>query len=197
MTLAELTSCVAERWSPQIGDPNLRGWLTVGSYLLCFVLAVAVLRRAGPHVARGLWALIAVLMLFLAVNKQLDLQSAITATGRCLAYAQGWYANRRTAQLAFIAALLGMVLIALLIGLVSLRGRVLRNGLALIGLAVTCGFVMVRAVGFHHFDYFLGTRILGTTANFVFENTGLALIAINAVLLLRMGYRRSSRIAHG
>lgn len=42
-----------------------------------------------------LWLLIALMFIFLGINKQLDLQSALTEAGRILAIKQGWYAARR------------------------------------------------------------------------------------------------------
>ena len=63
----------------------------------------------------------------------------------------------------------------------------LKNGLALIGLAVLCGFVLVRAVGFHHVDMLLSMDFANFQFNFWFENAGLLLIAINALMLLRRG----------
>ena len=49
---------------------------------------------------------------------------------------------------------------------------------------VLAGFVMVRAIGFHHVDALIGQRHLGVSANFVFENAGLVLIALNAAAIL-------------
>jgi len=56
--------------------------------------------------AQSNWALLALLMAFLAINKELDLQSAFTVAGRCLAKAQGWYEERRDFQRHFIFALI-------------------------------------------------------------------------------------------
>lgn len=186
-SLAALRSCIAQCWTPTIGDPDITGWLTVIAYLVCMVLAMAVWRRRPPHAARGLWGGIAGLMAFLALNKQLDLQTALTATGRCMAQAQGWYDNRWLVQIAFIAVLLLVTLGALLIAFRSLRGRMRGNGLALVGLTVLCGFVLVRAVGFHHVDRLISMDFASIKFNFLFENAGLVLIALNAVLLLRRG----------
>lgn len=177
-------SCTTAAWQPRIGDPDATGWLTVLAYLLCFVLAAQVWRRLRGHRGRSFWALIAVLMIFLAVNKQLDLQSALTALARCMAQAEGWYDSRRIVQVAFIAGLLWLMLSGLIIALHTLRGRLLRDGAALLGLAVLCSFVAVRAVGFHQMDALIGHRHLGVSTNYLFENTGLLLIALNAIALL-------------
>ncbi len=185
--LAALRACIARDWTPTIGDPEITGWLTVISYLVCLVLAIMVLRRRPTRAARGLWLLIAVLMAFLAVNKQLDLQTALTATGRCVARAQGWYDSRQAVQLAFIAGLLAGVALTLAWATKTLRGQMRGNGLALVGLAVLCGFVLVRAVGFGHVDRLINMDFANVRFNFWFENAGLLLIAVNAIWLLRRG----------
>ena len=186
-SFAALRACVARDWTPKIGDPEITGWLTVLSYVICLWLALMVLRRRAKGGVRGRWLSIAALMAFLGLNKQLDLQTALTATGRCMAQAQGWYDQRYLVQLAFIAGLVLGVALALIWAAKTLRGAMRRNGLALFGLAVLCGFVLVRAVGFHHFDWLISMDFATVRANFWFENTGLVLIAINAIWLLRRG----------
>lgn len=183
MTVEGMIGCVSGDWMPGIGDPNLTGLLTVLAYLICFVLAFRVWKQGWS--GRGFWGLTALLMAFLAINKQLDLQSALTAAGRCAARAQGWYGDRRAVQAEFIAGLLALVVVCLLAGLWLQRRHLRRNGLAMIGLAILAGFVMIRAVGFHHIDQMLGIRTFGLSANYLLENAGLLLIAINAVTLLR------------
>jgi len=81
---------------------------------------------------------------FLAVNKQLDLQSFLTALGRCDARLQGWYETRRPA-----------------------------------------GYVLVRAVSFHHMDTLINTRLLDVRLKSVFELSGLVLILWGAWRMLR------------
>lgn len=185
----EVQTCTAQRWSPVIGDPNVTGWLTVAAYLTCALLAVAVAGRAGAGRQRRFWMLTALAMAFLAVNKQLDLQSALTAVGRCVAQMQGWYGARRGFQLHFIEGLLVALTAILALGLYRMRHDLRRNGLALLGLAVVAGFVAVRAVGFHHIDALINTRVLSLRFNFIFEVSGLVLIALNAVALLRRAGR--------
>lgn len=182
---AALHACVAAGWSPGIGDPDAAGWLTVGSYGLCLCIAIAVLWRGPAGAARGLWGAIAVLMAVLGVNKQLDLQSALTAAGRCLARIQGWYEARGEVQLAFILGLLVAAGMSLGWAAGRLRGRLSSNGAALLGLAVLSAFVLVRAVGFHHVDRLISMDLGRLRCNFLFENAGLALIALNGAWLLR------------
>lgn len=186
LNASELWACANLRWSLGIGDPTVAGWVTVGSYGLCILLAALILRREAPATERLFWGVILVMMVLLGINKQLDLQTLLTAAGRCIARDHGWYRERRAFQADFIRALLAATAILLSIGLWLLRRHLRRNGLALLGLAFVAGFVAIRAISFHHFDAFINSRtLLNLRFNFVLENAGLLLIAVNAVALLR------------
>ncbi len=191
--LGRLQTCVFDRWSPKIGDPSAAGWLTVTAYVTCALLALLVLRRLGGGRARTFWVLTCIVMAFLAVNKQLDLQSALTATGRCISRLQGWYEDRRIFQRHFIQSLLLVVGMMLAVGLYLMRHALKRHGLALLGLAVVAGFVAVRAVGFHHFDSVINMRVQDVRVNVIFELSGLVLIAVNALALLALNRRRQGK----
>lgn len=144
------SACVTDRWQLVIGDPNPTGWAIAATYALAAAAAMIVLRRAPfdpvhRRQAQVLWGMIALLMTALALNKQLDLQSLMTALGRCLAQEQGWYVNRRIVQRDFI---FGLIALAALIGAAMfwmLRGMILQNLLPLLGLAALAGFVLIRA----------------------------------------------------
>jgi hypothetical protein len=181
-----LQACTFARWSPTIGDPTPAGWLTVGAYALCALLALLVLRRrcGGSARAQAFWLFLCLAMAFLAVNKQLDLQSLLTATGRCISRQQGWYEDRRAFQRVFIEALLGLIVLMLAASLYWMRRDLRRNGLALLGLVAVAGFVAVRAVGFHHFDEVINLRVRDIRFNVIFELAGLVMIAVNALVLL-------------
>lgn len=187
--LSQITTCTLNRWSPQIGDPTIWGWITVAAYALCALLAILVAWRAGQGRERQFWVMMTVLMAFLAVNKELDLQSALTAMGRCMAQLQGWYAERRIVQRQFILVLLVVTLIGLLWGLFLMRRHLVSHGVAILGLATVAGFVAIRAVGFHHFDSLINMRVMDLRLNFIFEVSGLILIALNAVALLVVSRR--------
>jgi hypothetical protein len=85
------------QWRPGIGDPTPLGWATVVAYLAaswaCCRAAAAERRSAhrGRNSTRPFWSSLGLLLLLLGLNKQLDLQSALTAFGRRLAREQGWY----------------------------------------------------------------------------------------------------------
>lgn len=179
-----LLACMARDWRPEIGDPEITGWLTVLVYLLAFALSLRVALQGRGQPGNAFWVGLAGLLLFLTLNKQLDLQTALTAFGRCISHAQGWWEYRRPVQLVFILALLAAMVWAMRRVRGQMTRRMLRrNRLALAGLGVLCAFVLMRAVGFHLVDSLIGLRIVGIPLNFVLENIGLILIAINAFRL--------------
>ncbi len=200
LDLSGLAECTFGRWQPAIGDPTVMGWVTVGAYLATFALSLAVFRRSHPsrRAMRLFWAALVLMMLFLAINKQLDLQSFATAAARCVAKMQGWYEQRRAFQ---IKVVLAMAAAAVLLGgffFWQLRHDLGRNLVALIGMTFVFGFVLVRAVGWHDFDALIDARIARVRLNWVLELSGLVLISANAALLLRsrriMRARRRRRV---
>jgi hypothetical protein len=181
-------TCAFTQWSPGLGDNTAAGWLTVVAYLAaalsCAWAARALYGAAGPNRRERLfWWIAAGTLLFLAVNKQLDLQSLVTAIGRCHAQLAGWYGIRRSVQWAFIVAVAvgGVVVLGLMAFL--LRGILGRVWPALLGLGFVCVFVVIRAASFHHMDELIGSSALGLRLNWVLELPGPILVA--AVALYR------------
>ena len=186
--------CAFAQWSPGLGDNTLIGWITVLVYLLAALAAGHVARRlVGPDPLhrreRRFWIIVTGLMLALALNKQLDLQSLLTMIGRCHAQLAGWYDIRRRVQEGFIlaVALGGVVTLGVLALL--LRGILGRVWPALAGLSFVCVFVVVRAASFHHVDITLGSSVGGIKLNWLLELPGPTLVALVALHRQR---RRSS-----
>ena len=170
-------------WSPGIGDPTIGGWLTVALYLLASFSCWTSARKIGSPDASSLqerraWRSIAALFIALGINKQLDLQTALTEAGRVLAQIQGWYAQRAFVQLAFIAVVAVTCLLAAATLLIWARHAPIPTWLALIGTVLVLGFVLIRAASFHHMDRFIGTRILGLRWNWILEMSGIGLVLL-------------------
>ncbi len=170
-------------WSPGIGDPSVGGWLTVALYFATAALVWRLLRR-WPRSSTlheiWFWKLLLVALVLLGINKQLDLQSAFTELARLIAIQQGWYAERRQAQVAFIAggAILGLTLLAATTYLIW--GAPRATYWALGGSAALVLFVLVRATSFHHVDELLGRSLAGLRINWLLEWAGLLLIGASA-----------------
>ncbi len=187
-------SCALDRWSPVIGDPTLMGWTTVAVYVLTAILALGVAARAPfPESSlqreRFFWAGLGLVLVALAVNKQLDLQSYLTAIGRCVAKLQGWYQSRRMVQAAFILALVATMAIGAVILRGMMRKTTVGSRLAVVGLLMVLTFVAVRAVGFHHVDALINVKVLHLRMNWVFELIGPIVIAAAGFWLLAVTSR--------
>lgn len=173
-------------WSPGIGDPTIGGWITVllyaGTAWACHrVLSLD--RRQKIILStdeRLIWGLLMVGAILLGINKQLDLQSAMTELAKILAREQGWYTHRRQYQEAFIAAIpiVGLTVLAAAAVLVwKAPGSTLWACAGATGLLV---FIAIRASSFHHVDEMLGWRVGGLPLNWVLEMGSLVVIGWSA-----------------
>src|SRR5688572_4959349 len=147
-----LALTAANRWHPGIGDPTVMGWVTVAAYFfasaLCFRVALVMATRAPLDVrlqSSIFWTAFAVLMAFLGVNKQLDLQTWLTQFGKDLAQQGGWYEQRRSVQAAFVTlvAISGMLALAILTRLTKRTFH--QTWVALTGGLFLGCFILVRA----------------------------------------------------
>lgn len=176
-------------WSPGIGDPSIGGWLTVGLYGLAAWSTYLVrerLRDAGaPADERMLWTIFSIGLICLGVNKQLDLQTALTEIGRWLAHTGGWYESRRAVQFGFIAVT-GLVSLAAFAVLVRHALRLSpATRVATFGVIFVLTFVAIRAASFHHVDQLIGSTLAGLRWNWILEMGGLGVIILGSTLRRR------------
>jgi hypothetical protein len=165
-------------WRPGIGDPTIGGWVTVVLYFFAVWSTWKTAHSVGASSEDHLWRVISILFIALGINKQLDLQTALTELGRMVASEQGWYGERRIVQVWFIIGVaLTCVFIAIIL-LIWARKYPAPTWLALIGMTTVLAFVLIRAASFHHIDKFIGDRILGLKWNWVLEMTGIATVII-------------------
>ena len=170
-------------WRLGIGDPTVMGWLTVVAY---FVVAIFCLREAvharrvrAPSEKLLFWGTLTMLLVFLGFNKQLDLQTLLTLTGRRIAIAQGWYENRQVVQIFFV----GCVAVGGFISVALMRRLVRKHAdlrLPLLGFVVLLVFVVIRAASFHHVDQLINFRMGGVRMNWVLELGAISLVAMGA-----------------
>lgn len=184
--------CFFNTWTPKIGDPNVMGWVTVGAYFIAALLTLLVFFRV-KYISwdeeetrnRIFWLLLVLLLVFLGINKQMDLQTYFTDVGRCMAKMGDWYNGRREVQLIFIVSI-GMLFTLVGVLLVwYFRRNMAQNWLAIIGVSVLMAFILIRAASFHHFDIIINYRFYGIRMNWVLELSGILLICIQAMINLR------------
>lgn len=182
------------RWHLAVGDPTPLGWLTFGAYMLAVILCWrayqssvvgACMQAASSPIEAdrqrllGWWWLgLAALMLLLGLNKQADLQTLLTEVGKDLARTQGWYAERRRVQFAFVAILaLALVTTGFAVAL-ALRSVLRQIWPALLGLALILAFVELRAALFNVLRRESGTDTLQDL--WLLELGGVGLVIWNA-----------------
>lgn len=188
-------------WMPGIGDPTLMGWVTVAAYFTAFFFSVACamladngnsMEKATIH--RRLWCFIALTLLGLGINKQLDFQTLITEVGRVLAKRQGWYEHRKTVQVLFIAAVACGCIYSLLFIWHTVENVWKKNRLALVGMVFLVSFILIRATSSHGVDKMLGLNLSGIKMNCLFELGGIAFIWISSLIHLKHGFRKSRQV---
>ena len=197
---ANLATLVGGVWRPGIGDPSVLGWTTVAAYFAAAGLCAWAARREsrdrrpGRGARPAFWWCLVALLLALGINKQLDLQSFLTMLGRRAAREQGWYAQRRSVQVGFIAGILTMGVLALACAGYAIRRSWRRHGIALAGVMLLACFIAIRAASFHHVDVWLRWPVLGgIRLNVVLELAGIAITALGAVLSARSPARQNPR----
>lgn len=167
------------RWSPGIGDPTIIGWVTVGLYALGAWQSYRLVKRHShlmePREAT-LWRILALGLLALGINKQLDLQSALTEIGRMIAVQQGWYVRRHEVQKEFIYTIAVCAGLAVAGAAIYARKVHAATVLALVGSVCLLAFVVLRAASFHHVDALINSEYIGIKMNWLFEIGGICII---------------------
>ena len=137
------------------GDHTLFGWATVFLYFLACLCTSYQFQLGKTNLENGFfWLGLTLLLIFLGINKQLDLQTNLTQWLRGVSKAHGWYSQRRGLQLVFVS-LMGLAIPLLLIALRAfLYHSWQRYKLTWIGIVLLLVFVLVRAASFHHVDTF-------------------------------------------
>lgn len=176
------------RWQPGIGDPTPLGWATTIAFLVAALICFRTFltTRAIASVLPGskarpfFWLALAAMLLFLGINKQLDLQTWFTQVGKDAAKTQGWYGQRRVYQRYFIYGIAagGVVMVGACFLLV--RGAAYEHLLAVAGMGFLLGFVVIRAASLHHVDTLLRLHVGALRLNHLLENGGTVCVAIAA-----------------
>jgi len=188
-------------WMPGIGDPTFIGWFITAAYLiasgLCGVCAwrtdrISPIFRSRHHCA--FWWCLAVIMLLMGVNKQLDFQCWIIVVGKELALAQGWYSQRRIFQMWFIVgvAISGLILLIWLGWKLKRQWR--QYGLALVGILLLITFVAIRAAPLDQVAGFRGWQPAMRLINTILELAGIGLVGISALMGIYRVTKQAAKI---
>ena len=173
------------QWRPGIGDPTVAGWITVCLYFVTAGLAIYLSKRGTRNhrfAPEGrFWFAIGTIFGFLGLNKQLDLQSAITEIGRILLRLVGWYEYRIVVQLLFVSVFASLLLVCLYYAARAAREFSSRTRIAMFGIVILAFFIAVRAASFHHVDSILGLKWSAVRLNNLLEIGGIVLVLTGAI----------------
>ena len=163
------------------GDGPLRGYLSA-------------YKATTGQLAWRFWTILAFALAVLGLNKQLDLQSFLTAFARGLANSEGWYDRRREFQKLFVVTISLFALFGAATTLVLLRKSSWQIRAAAAGFVLLGAFICVRAASFHHVDRILNSGILGARFNWIIELGGISLVAVSAFGAARTPRRNPSSV---
>jgi hypothetical protein len=174
-------------WRPEIGDPTPMGWLTTIAYALAAYASLSAARRAGrapglPRGSRAIWLLVMMLMAFLGLNKQLDLQALLNESGRILSFKLGLYEQRRELQKWFMVGLLSTSSIVALSTLILFRGFWKQHVLLASGLILSLTYVAMRASSIEHINPAIIPHLENPGPGGLLEIGGIVLILLAALI---------------
>ncbi len=157
-------------------------WVIVGAYALAAILAVFSARAARTSGERRFWWMAALMLLFLCLNKQLDLHTYLTDFFRQMARRQGWYQQRRPIQAAFIVII---AIITLVVGAYLVKFTISASvgvRFTTIGLILLATYIALRAASFHHLDSALGRMVNGVKVHNYVELSCILVVIVGAGL---------------
>ena len=179
-------------WSFESHDP-VWAWIIVGMYSVAALIALKaclLAERSGfpreiKKKSRIFWIFLFALMLFLAVNKQLDLQSYLTAVMREVAHSEGWYKSRRSVQrdAIIVLGLLAFLILSYLLYIIYHLPTPYKITLA--GAICTFFFIGMRASSFHHMDFLVAQPVWGIKLHILIEISGGVIVSIGGLLSIK------------
>jgi hypothetical protein len=171
------------KWHFGFDNPTFLGWTVVTAYLCaaaCCGWAAVKARPGAGRSAAAMWRLLSAGLLFLGINKQLNLQTLMIVIGRNVSSAGHWYGARRLVQLVFSAVFAAACLGTL--GGFAWRWRPFfkENPQALAGAIVLVLFVVLRAATISHADEWFRVNLHADQWCWVLEICGSFLLALSA-----------------
>jgi hypothetical protein len=170
-------------WKSYRGDYSFSGWMVTFFYVLCCFILLFVFFKTSftSGTDKTFWILIFGIILFLSINKQLDLQMLITDIARTTAKEYHLYETRKLFQIKIISFFtsLGFGAIALLI--FFLRKSHKSVFVALGGITAIFLFLFFRLISFHKIEAILREHIGFFTLFDCFELVGIFLVIFSCI----------------
>lgn len=169
-------------WLPNIGDPNITGWVTVAAYIVIALICLkAAFSKSTDKSVKIFWLLLCTFLIILGINKQFDLQTVFTLFSKNIAKKQDWYESRYIVQIAFIILIgsVGSKTVTYL--LKNFQDTCSSVKIALSVSAILFCFILIKASSFHYLDLLINIKLIGMKINTLFELGALAIIGISSL----------------
>jgi hypothetical protein len=175
------------QWRPAIGDPTTIGWITTVAYFVATFIAFHAARRTGgapglPAGGRFIWMMVMMLMAFLGLNKQLDLQSLLNETGRILSFQFGLFEQRREIQKWFMIGLFAVSLLGGVSTLIFFRAFWKQHLILIAGLCLVFTYITLRAASIEHIEHRIAHHMENPRTGGMMETVGIVLILLAAFI---------------
>lgn len=134
-------------------DYTWQGWLIFSGYLTAALICGWHGWGKSLKLPKGeacQWKFLAILLLFLGLNKQLDLQTLMICIGRTLAREQGWMEYRRQVQLLFAVGFAGLVGVVIIWCVGKGWGFYRSHRCLTAGVGLILFYVVIRAADIDH-----------------------------------------------
>ncbi len=174
-------------WKDKRGDDSFSGWVVTLCYIFCSLFLLYFLLRL-PVVPRGervFWYVVCAAVVFLAINKQLDLQMLVTDILRTAAREYQVYAVRKPFQIRVVSLFASLGLSFLLLLLYVLRNFHKSLYLAMTGVSCLFSFLVLRLISYHGIDAVFSRKIASFTLFEIMEIVGGLLICCSMVWYFR------------
>jgi hypothetical protein len=164
------------------------GWTMLGLYLISASLAVCVAPVAGSKnsaAMRRAWIFLSIILAFLGLNKQLNLQTLLIKLGRHVANGEHLLPYRRELYvlffLGFILAVIALFAAVMVRFSADIRKYVRDFPLAAGGCGLIVAYIVIRAATIDGLDQMLGFDLERIPFFWLLEAGGLLLIMIQAL----------------
>jgi hypothetical protein len=182
-------------WVDKHGDPTVIGWAItilfgVGAMVCLYCTGYMDSRRSVPinGIYAWFWWIMVGLMVFMGINKQLDLQLMLADIGRAFTKQQGWYGQRVPVQIR-VLAVGACVCLACLQGVgYRLKRAPKSTWFALAGIILLGLNVVIHLVSLHPIEHILGMSLAGLSLGDAIEISSILWISVSAWI-----YNRTQR----
>ncbi|MCH2208677.1 MAG: hypothetical protein MK132_22790 [Lentisphaerales bacterium] len=187
------TASVEFRWSLQVGDPTVSGWLITAAYIFVGLMSFKVFSGSKGYDLQEykVWFYLALMFFGLGMNKQLDLQTIISDVGRWVATRLNLMEYRHLFKRAFIFGLFVSLVSFVWYYRIPLKSFIKKYRIVGFGSALVIFFIFARALSFHIFSIPFNEFLAHFEVYLVWEAIALTLTLVGVLKAMHMIYESS------